>query len=90
MALVLNHVLQSARGGLGGSFIGPIVVQLTSTAMATSHAKIYPSPYPRTSEAAVLNFLADQIDHAHGLLTVVGGLGDEAFFGYHQAKYVAF
>lgn len=76
------------RGDHGGGFIGPIVEQLT-TATATSHTETTPSPHSRVSEAAALNFLSEQIDQAHNVLTLVEGLGDDAFFAYHHAKYVA-
>ncbi|OAX36871.1 hypothetical protein K503DRAFT_867258 [Rhizopogon vinicolor AM-OR11-026] len=88
--VIMSMSFSSTRSDHGGGFIGPIVEQLTSTAIATGHAKADPSPHTRTSEAAVLNFLSDQIGHAHNLLTVVGGLGDDAFFGYHQTNVQRF
>ncbi|OJA08532.1 hypothetical protein AZE42_02459 [Rhizopogon vesiculosus] len=84
--VIVSMGFSSTRSDHGGGFIGPIVDQLTSTAIATGHAKADPSPHTRTSEAVVLNFLSDQIGHAHDLLTVVGGLGDDAFFEYHQTN----
>lgn len=76
------------RGDHGSGFIAPIVEQLT-TATATSHTETTPAPHPRAIEAATLNFLSEQVDQAHNVLTLVEGLGDDAFFAYHHAKYVA-
>ncbi|KAG2132295.1 uncharacterized protein EDB93DRAFT_1176995 [Suillus bovinus] len=79
----------SVWGDHGGGFIGPIVEQLT-TATVTSHVQTTLAPYPRVSEAVVLNFLSEQIDHAHNVLTLVEGLGDDAFFAYHHANVKRF
>ncbi|KAG1760107.1 hypothetical protein EDD22DRAFT_102941 [Suillus occidentalis] len=79
----------SVRGDHGGGFIGPIVEQLT-TATATSHTDTTPSLHSRVSEAAALNFLSEQIDQAHNVLTLVEGLGDDAFFAYHHANVQRF
>lgn len=83
VAFVIEAMMLSAPSGdYGGGFIGPIVEQLT-TATATSHTEITPSLHSRVSEAAALNFLSEQIDQAHNVLTLVEGLGDDAFFAYH-------
>lgn len=79
----------SAQGDHGGGFIGPIVEQLT-TVTATSHTETTPAPHPRASEAAALNFLSEQIEQAHNVLTLVEGLGDDAFFAYHHANVQRF
>lgn len=92
VAFVIELMMMSSpsvRGDHGGGFIGPIVEQLT-TATATSHAETTPTPYPRASEAVALNFLSEQIDQAHNVLTLVEGLGDDAFFAYHHANVQRF
>ncbi|KAG0708613.1 hypothetical protein DFH29DRAFT_425051 [Suillus ampliporus] len=76
----------SVRGDHGGGFIRPIVEQFTSTATAINNAKTTTIPYSRTTEAVALSFLSEQIDQAHNLLTLVEGLGDDAFFAYHHTN----
>ncbi|KAG2153195.1 hypothetical protein DEU56DRAFT_907638 [Suillus clintonianus] len=80
----------SVRGDHGGGFIGPIVEQLTSTVTATSHVETSPASRSGASEAVALNFLSEQIDQAHNLLTLVEGLGDEAFFAHHHTNVQRF
>ncbi|KAG1746361.1 hypothetical protein EDB19DRAFT_354353 [Suillus lakei] len=92
VAFVIEVMMMSSpsvQGDHGGGFIGPIVEQLT-TATATSHTETIPAPHPRASEAAALNFLSEQIEHAHNLLTLVEGLGDDAFFAHHHANVQRF
>ncbi|KAG1737897.1 uncharacterized protein EDB91DRAFT_1139669 [Suillus paluster] len=80
----------SVRGDYGSGFIRPMVEQFTSTATATSHMETTTTLHPRASEAATLNFLSEQIDQAHNLLTLVEGLGDDAFFAYHHTNVQRF
>ncbi|KAG1824437.1 uncharacterized protein BJ212DRAFT_1475739 [Suillus subaureus] len=92
VAFVIEVMMMSSpsvRGDHGGGFIGPIVEQLT-TSTATSYVEITPSLHPLASEAAALNFLSEQIDQAHNVLTLVEGLGDDAFFAYHHANVQRF
>jgi hypothetical protein len=92
VAFVIEVMMMSSlsvRGNHGGGFIGPIVEQLT-TATTTSHVETTPAPHPRASEAVALNFLSEQIDQAHSVLTLVEGLGNDAFFAYHRANVQRF
>lgn len=92
VAFVIEVMMMSSasmRGDHGGGFIGPIVEQLT-TATATSYAESTSVPHLRTSEAVALNFLSEQIDQAHSVLTLVEGLGNDAFFAYHHTNVQRF
>ncbi|KAG2347398.1 hypothetical protein BDR05DRAFT_987471 [Suillus weaverae] len=92
VAFVIEVMMMSSpsvRGDHGGGFIGPIVEQLT-TATATSHVETSRAPHPRAGEVVALNFLSEQIDQAHNVLTLVEGLGDNAFFAYHHANVQRF
>ncbi|KAG1802936.1 uncharacterized protein HD556DRAFT_721460 [Suillus plorans] len=92
VAFVIEVMMMSAPsmwGDHGGGFIGPIVEQLT-TASPNSHVETTIAPHARASEATVLNFLSEQIDQAHNVLTLVEGLGDNAFFAYHHANVQRF
>lgn len=89
IAFVIEVMMMSSapmRGDHGGGFI---VEQLT-TATATSHAESTSVPHLRTSEAVALNFLSEQIDQAHSVLTLVEGLGNDAFFAYHHTNVQRF
>lgn len=92
VAFVIEVMMMSSPsvwGDHGGGFIAPIVEQLT-TATATGRTESTPAPHPHASEAAALKFLSEQIDQAHNVLTLVEGLGDDAFFAYHHANVQRF
>lgn len=92
VAFVIEVMMMSTPsmwGDHGGGFIGPMVEQLT-TATANSHVETTIAPHARASEATVLHFLSEQIDQAHNVLTLVEGLGDNAFFAHHHANVQRF